>query len=101
MSAVTLDEVKSYLRIAYNDDDTLLEKIIMPAAGEYLKAAIHENYDSGLSRAKLLYMLVVSDLYDKRDLNEGPSTKVRNIVDSFALQMRMQMRGETVWTPGD
>ena len=96
MSAVTLDEVKSYLRIAYNDDDTLLEKIIMPAADEYLKAAIHENYVSGLSRAKLLYMLVVSDLYDKRDLNEGPSTKVRNIVDSFALQMRMQMRGETV-----
>ena len=96
MSAVTLDEVKSYLRIAYNDDDTLLEKIIMPAADEYLKAAIHENYDIGLSRAKLLYMLVVSDLYDKRDLNEGPSTKVRNIVDSFAIQMRMQMRGETV-----
>ena len=96
MSAVTLDEVKSYLRIAYNDDDTLLEKIIMPAADEYLKAAIHENYDSDLSRAKLLYMLVVSDLYDKRELNEGPSAKVRNIVDSFAIQMRMQMRGETV-----
>lgn len=96
MSAVTLEEIKSYLRIPYNDDDSLLENIIMPAADEYLKGAIHENYDSDLACAKLLYMLVVSDLYDKRDLNEGPSTKVRNIVDSFAIQMRMQMRGETV-----
>lgn len=88
---VTLYEVKNYLRIAYDDDDLLL-KTLINAADEYLKAAIHDNY-AECSRAKLLILLVVSDLYDNRGLNEGVSVKVRNIVDNFALQMKLQKRG--------
>lgn len=93
MPSVTLEEVKNYLRVTYDDDDELL-KMLISAADEYLKAAIHEKYDSELSRSKLLVMLVVSDLYDNRELNEGVSAKVRGIIDSFALQMKLQKRGE-------
>lgn len=93
MPSVTLSEVKNYLRVTYDDDDALLETLIT-AADEFLKAAIHDDYDSELSRSKLLIMLVVSDLYDNRELNEGVSAKVRGIVDSFALQMKLQKRGE-------
>ena len=95
MPSVTLEDVKSYLRITYDDDDALLETLIS-AADEYLKGAVHENFDSSLSRAKLLTMLVVSDLYENRGRNEGVSERVRAIVDDFALQMKLQKREESL-----
>lgn len=91
MAAITLKEVKDYLRVGHNNDDTLLTSL-MTAADEYLKAAIATDYDNTSERAKMLALLVIGDLYDNRGLNEQASVKVRGIVDNFAMQMRLEAR---------
>ena len=94
---VSLDEVKSYLRIDFDDDDTMLETLIN-TSDEYLKSAIHSQYDSTSERAKLLSLIVISDLYDNRGVAEKVSGNVRKLVSDFALQLKLEGGGYGVET---
>ena len=41
----------------------------------------------------MLALMVVSDLYDNRGTNERTSLKTRTIVEDFARQMRLELKG--------
>ena len=89
---VNLEEAKKYMHIDHNDDDVFIGGCII-AADEYLKGAIGENYDTTSERARMLALMVVSDLYDNRGTNERTSLKTRTIVEDFARQMRLELKG--------
>lgn len=94
MMIVTLEEAKAYLRVDFNDDDSLINSLI-DTADEYLKAAISETYNTTSGRAKMLALIVVGDLYDNREMSEKVSGNVRRLVQNFALQLRLES-GDTV-----
>ncbi|MDD2217958.1 MAG: head-tail connector protein [Eubacteriales bacterium] len=93
MAALTLTDVKGYLRVDFGDDDVLIESL-MTAADEYLKASVGAIYDNTSERAKTLSLIVISDLYDNRQLgaSEKVSNNVRKLVDDFSLQLRLELR---------
>lgn len=77
---VTLDVVKNYLRVDYDDDDALLSAI-MPSALAYI-----EHY-TGLSKSELYqleditiaYLIIIEDMYDNRSVNVGKANVNRTI----------------------
>lgn len=94
MAALTLTDVKKYLRVDYTDDDTLITSL-MGAADEFLKGSIGATYDNTGERAKTLSLIVISDLYDNRGLHDDSakvSNNVRRLVEDFSLQLRLEMR---------
>jgi len=91
MAALTLPEVKNYLRVDFNDDDNLIVSLIT-AADEYLKGSIGAAYDNTSERAKALLLIVISDLYDNRSLSDKASGNVRKMIEDFSLQLRLELR---------
>ena len=92
---LTLDEVKKYLRVDFDDDDTLIA-CFMSVADSYLTASVGAGYDKESERAKTLSLILISDLYDNRGLLEssigGVKPAVRQIVDNMCLHMRLELR---------
>ena len=86
---LTLQDVKSYLKIDFDDDDELLNSLIK-TADEYLKSAISSTYNSDTERAKLLSLIVIQDLYNNRGLTEKVSGNVRKLVSDFTLQLKLE-----------
>lgn len=86
---VTLEEVKNYLHIDFDDDDGILNSLIS-AADEYLRGAVSPNYDQMSERAKMLSLIVVSDLYDNRGISDKASGNIRKLVEDFALQLKLE-----------
>lgn len=91
MAALVLLEVKNYLRVDFSEDDNLITGL-MSAADGYLRSSVGELYDDTDERAKTLSLIVISDLYDNRELSEKSSGNVRKLVDDFSLQMRLGLR---------
>lgn len=89
MAQLTLAEVKSYLRVDFDDDDTQITQLML-VADEYLKSAISKTYNKETERAKMLSLIVISDLYDNRGLNDKVSGNVRKLVNDFALQLKLE-----------
>ena len=54
MNGLDIKNVKAYLRIDFDDDDSLLNGIML-AAEEYIKSAVGV-YDSSNPKANMLYM---------------------------------------------
>ena len=90
---LTLNEVKSYLRVDFNDDDALITKI-MRVADEYLPEAIG-NYNRNSERADMLALIVIADLYEKRELSPKVSANTSKLVQSFTLQLQLESRDST------
>jgi uncharacterized phage protein (predicted DNA packaging) len=88
---LTLQEVKDYLRVDFNEDDALISSL-MTAADEYLKSSVGVEYDNTSERAKTLSLIVISDLYDNRGLSDKASANVRRLVEDFSLQLRLELR---------
>ena len=88
---VTLKDVKSYLHIDFDDDDDILQGLIS-TADEYLRGAVNPNYDTMSERAKMLSLIVISDLYDNRGISDKASGNVRKLVEDFSLQLKLESR---------
>lgn len=88
---VSLEDAKSYMHVDHDEDDELINRCIS-AAEEYLLGVIGDGYDGTSERARMLTLMVVSDLYDNRGTTERASTKTRTIVANFAQQMRLELR---------
>lgn len=94
---VTLKDVKSYLHIDFDDDDDILQGLIS-TADEYLRGAVNPNYDTMSERAKMLSLIVISDLYDNRGISDKASGNVRKLVEDFSLQLKLESRCDDVET---
>jgi hypothetical protein len=91
--SVTIEDVTAYLGIDYVDD--MVTKNIERAintADAYLKGSIGDDYPVDDPRAVELALIIISDLYDNRGLNENMSYGVRKLVNDLSWQLRLELR---------
>lgn len=93
MSALTAQDVKDYLGIDYADDATerLISNMLL-TADAFMRGAVGENYSPDDERVKQIQKIVISDLYDHRDLSDKVSSATRRLVDSMLMQVRLELR---------
>lgn len=87
---MTLEEVKLYLRVDEDADDTVIEAMMQAAEG-YIQSAVGE-YDSGNPRARMLYLLIMQDLYENRVLavKEADKQRLAHVSGSLILQLQAE-----------
>lgn len=62
-----LNEVKQWLRVDHDDEDTILQSMIA-AAEEYLRSALQSWIDPAKNPpAKILALSIIADMYENRD----------------------------------
>ncbi len=89
ISEVTLDTVKQYLRIDYDDDDTMI-KNLMPAALAYISehtALTIEQIDK-YEDITIAYLILIEDMIDNRSMYVNKSNinrTVTTILDMHSL----------------
>jgi hypothetical protein len=93
MSALSAQDVKDYLGIDFTDDatDRLIARMLS-TADAYMKGALGANYPTGDERVQMVSKIIISDLYDHRDLSDKVSGATRRLVDSMLMQVRLEMR---------
>lgn len=96
---MTLDDVKTYLRIDEDADDMVLE-VMMQATEQYIKDAVG-FYEEGNPKIKMLYWLVISDFYENRvfTVKESDKQRLSHVVSTLVLQLQSEAllkEGETV-----
>jgi len=87
---VTLDDIKSYLRIDGTDEDTYLSELI-EASQIYVDSCVGEGYKSeanALKLANILQKKLISDMYENRstvilEKNNSENTKQDRIVTTI------------------
>ena len=99
MIALTAQDVKDYLGIDFADDATdRLVSSMISTADAYMKGALGAGYPADDERVKMVAKIIISDLYDHRDLSDKVTGATRRLVDSMLQQVRLEMRsaGESV-----
>lgn len=93
MSALSAQDVKDYLGIDFTDDatDRLISNMIL-TADAFMKGALGEHYPTSDERVKQVQKIIISDLYDHRDMSDKVSGATRRFVDSTLLQVKLEMR---------
>ncbi|WP_455256644.1 head-tail connector protein [Peptoniphilus asaccharolyticus] len=87
---MTLEQVKNYLRISFNDDDSYLESLIKVADG-YLEDGI-TNYKEKLknerfkTKAEMVQYTIIQNLYDERYMM-GQTLEMNYIIRSMIHQL--------------
>lgn len=87
---MTLDQVKKYLRVTYDDDDSYLEELIRVAEG-YLEDGI-TDYKEKLKnqlfteKAQMVQYAIIQNLYDERYMM-GQAMEMSYIVRSMIHQL--------------
>ena len=85
---MTLAEMKSYLKVDYNDDDNEIT-LMMNVAREYITDAIGEC-DETIARVQLLMRVIVGELYEKRSITfdmNSTNEKVQYVIRSIINQL--------------
>lgn len=90
---VSVSEVLTYLGIDYSDEmiEANLKRLIK-TADYYLKGSIGVDYPTTDPRAKELALIIISDLYDNRELSSTVSNNTRKIVDDLSMQLKLELR---------
>lgn len=85
-----LNDVKAYLRIDDDADDTVLE-LMMQAAEEYIQDAVGWC-DLTRPKMKLLYFLLLQDFYENRVLvvKEADRQRLTQVASSIILQLQLE-----------
>ena len=82
---MTLDEVKSYLRIDYEEDDIFLSSLI-EVSEEYIDSCVGTEYktdEKAIKLASLLQKKLIADMFESRGTEIANSTKRDTIVTSI------------------
>ncbi|WP_278682750.1 head-tail connector protein [Paraclostridium bifermentans] len=86
---MTLEEVKSFIHVDFNDDDTKIE-IMKDAAIEYIKDALG-SYNEKRAKQKLLLGTLVEDMYNKESFTVNDKNEsVKYIIKSIILQEQLE-----------
>ncbi len=89
----TIEEVKDYLGIDYNDDVSNRNiKKYMSVADSWLKGAIGKNYPKNDERAKQLALFVIEDLYDRGSYSVKENSNIEKLKNDFVLQLQCEGR---------
>lgn len=90
---VSVTDVKNYLGIDYSDEmiDANINRMIK-SADSYLKGAIGEDYPKDDPRAVEIALMIISDLYDNRDLADKSSGNVRRFIQDATLQLKLELQ---------
>ncbi len=95
---VTLQDVcddMGYLVEEVEKDEVVKRNInrLIKFSDTYLKGAIGNNYPKEDERAKQIALLVISDLYDYRDLDsKNIANTTRKILNDLEWQLKMEMK---------
>ena len=82
---MTLEDVKTYLRIDYEEDDNLLDSLI-EVSEEYIDSCVGTAYKSdekAIKLANLLQKKLISNMFENRGTEISNSTKNDNIVTTI------------------
>lgn len=82
---MTLEEVKSYLRIDYEEDDILLSSLI-EISEEYIGSCVGTAYktdEKAIKLANLLQKKLIADMFENRGTEISNSTKKDTIVTTI------------------
>ena len=85
---MTLAEMKSYLKVDFDDDDNFIT-LLMDVAREYITDAIGEC-DETIARVQLLMRVIVGELYEKRSMTfdmNSTNQKVQYVIRSIINQL--------------
>ena len=87
---MTLEEVKNYLRVTYDDDDGYLTNL-MQVAEDYLVAGVTDylkkkENDHFKARAEIVKLVIIQNLYDERYMM-GQTLEMNYIVRSMITQL--------------
>ena len=94
---MTIEQVKDYLRVDGDDDDSIIQTM-MEAAKEYIVSAVGE-YDKEDKTAKILFCAIVQNMYDNRELMQSDIQQKKAIEYTFKsmilqLQMKKAIKGD-------
>lgn len=82
---MTLEEVKSYLRIDYEEDDNFLESLI-EVSEAYIDSCVgtaYKNDEKAIKLSSLLQKKLITDMFENRGTEISNSTKKDNIVTTI------------------
>lgn len=83
-----LQEVKSFLKVDFDDDDSYI-LLLIDAAKEYIIDSVGK-YDASKARMRVYLLNIVSTLYEKRSLTvDKADEKVQYTLMSIARQLRL------------
>ena len=87
---MTLEDVKKYLRVTYDDDDGYLTNL-MQVAEDYLVAGVTDylkkkENDHFKARAEIVKLVIIQNLYDERYMM-GQALEMNYIVRSMITQL--------------
>lgn len=86
---MTLEEVKNFLKVDFDDDDDLIT-LEIEAAEEYIADAVGQ-YKESSARTKLLLLNIVSTLYENRVYTVlQANEKVQYSLRSMVLQLQLE-----------
>lgn len=90
--ALTVDEIKTYLRIDSTDEDALLERLQATAVA-ILKGAV-DDFETGLKddsfaqRAEMIELALIADLYENRNAGGLEVHQYSRPVESMIRQLQ-------------
>lgn len=90
---VSLETVKSYLRVDFPDDDALIE-IMMDTAKEYIRDGIGA-FEETSPKHNMILLAVVAHLYENRQFQGQSSGKIMHIIRSMMWQERLNYEEDT------
>ncbi|MDU0989284.1 MAG: head-tail connector protein [Enterococcus faecium] len=87
---MTLEDVKNYLRVTYDDDDGYLTNL-MQVAEDYLVAGVTDylvkkEKEHFRARAEIVKLVIIQNLYDERYMMRQP-LEMNYIVRSMITQL--------------
>lgn len=89
----TIEEIKDYLGIDYDDDVSNRNiKKYMNVADSWLKGTIGENYPKNDERAKQLALFVIEDLYDRGSYSVKENKNIEKMKNDFIMQLQCEGR---------
>lgn len=87
---VTLEEAKEWLRVDFEEDDSLIEGLVS-AAEMYLQNATGKQFDNTNTLAKLFIRVLVTDWYENREhevnTKNGSTGRTRFTIASILSQL--------------
>ncbi len=91
---MTLEEVKIFLRVDFDEDDAYI-RLLMDVAKEYIINAVGV-FNEKRMMAKLLFLTIISNLYENRQYTVESNEKVAYIIKSMVLQLQLEEDDEDI-----